>query len=55
MPNPDVRRTRNSTVAKLLGTVTILGLAMVANEKGYVEGALSKLVDFVASRRRATN
>jgi Mce-associated membrane protein len=27
MPNPDVRRTRNSTVAKLLGTVTIL-LAM---------------------------
>ena len=25
----------------------ILGLAMVANEKGYVEGALSKLVDFV--------
>jgi Mce-associated membrane protein len=27
MPNPDVRRTRNSTVAKLLGTLTIL-LAM---------------------------
>lgn len=27
MPNPDVRRTRNSTVAKLLGTVTVL-LAM---------------------------
>jgi uncharacterized protein YlxP (DUF503 family) len=26
---------------------SILGLAMVANEKGYVEGALSKLVDFV--------
>jgi hypothetical protein len=25
----------------------ILGLAMVANEKSYVEGALSKLVDFV--------
>ena len=26
---------------------SILGVAMVANEKGYVEGALSKLVDFV--------
>lgn len=25
----------------------ILGLAMVANDKSYVEGALSKLVDFV--------
>ena len=25
----------------------ILGMAMVANEKGYVEGALSKLVDFI--------
>jgi uncharacterized protein len=25
----------------------ILGIAMVANEKRYVEGALSKLVDFV--------
>jgi len=25
----------------------ILGLAMVANDKAYVEGALSKLVDFV--------
>ena len=30
---------------------SILGLAMVANEKGYVEGALSKLVDFVRSVR----
>ena len=26
---------------------SILGVAMVANEKSYVEGALSKLVDFV--------
>jgi uncharacterized protein len=26
---------------------SILGIAMVANEKAYVEGALSKLVDFV--------
>jgi len=26
---------------------SILGMAMVANERGYVEGALSKLVDFV--------
>lgn len=26
---------------------TVLGLAMVANERGYVEGALSKLVDLV--------
>jgi len=26
---------------------SILGLAMVSNDKGYVEGALSKLVDFV--------
>ena|ERR1700722_19586980 len=25
----------------------ILGIAMVANDRGYVEGALSKLVDFV--------
>ena len=25
----------------------VLGLAMVANERAYVEGALSKLVDFV--------
>ena len=28
---------------------SILGLAMVANEKAYVDGALSKLVDFVRS------
>jgi uncharacterized protein len=27
--------------------VAILGIAMVANDKAYVEGALSKLVDFV--------
>jgi len=26
---------------------SILGVAMVANERSYVEGALSKLVDFV--------
>ena len=26
---------------------SILGIAMVANDRGYVEGALSKLVDFV--------
>jgi uncharacterized protein len=26
---------------------SIIGMAMVANEKAYVEGALSKLVDFV--------
>jgi uncharacterized protein len=26
---------------------SILGLAMVANDRAYVEGALSKLVDFV--------
>jgi uncharacterized protein YlxP (DUF503 family) len=26
---------------------TIIGIAMVANEKAYVEGGLSKLVDFV--------
>lgn len=25
----------------------ILGVAMVANERGYVEGALSKIVDFI--------
>ena len=30
---------------------SILGLAMVVNEKGYVEGALSKLVDFVRTVR----
>ena len=30
---------------------SILGVAMVANEKGYVEGALSKLVDFVRTVR----
>ena len=28
---------------------SIIGIAMVANERGYVEGALSKLVDFVRS------
>ena len=28
---------------------SILGVAMVANDSGYVEGALSKLVDFVRS------
>jgi uncharacterized protein YlxP (DUF503 family) len=28
---------------------SIIGLAMVANDKAYVEGALSKLVDFVRS------
>jgi uncharacterized protein YlxP (DUF503 family) len=28
---------------------SILGLAMVANDSKYVEGALSKLVDFVRS------
>jgi uncharacterized protein YlxP (DUF503 family) len=28
---------------------SILGLAMVANDSAYVEGALSKLVDFVRS------
>ena len=27
--------------------VAILGIAMVANDKSYVEGGLSKLVDFV--------
>lgn len=27
--------------------LAILGIAMVANDKAYVEGALSKLVDFV--------
>ena len=27
--------------------VAILGIAMVANDKAYVEGGLSKLVDFV--------
>src|SRR5882724_3182848 len=26
---------------------SIIGIAMVANDRGYVEGALSKLVDFV--------
>jgi uncharacterized protein YlxP (DUF503 family) len=26
---------------------TIIGIAMVANDRGYVEGGLSKLVDFV--------
>jgi uncharacterized protein YlxP (DUF503 family) len=26
---------------------SILGIAMVANDRGYVEGGLSKLVDFV--------
>jgi uncharacterized protein len=26
---------------------SILGIAMVANDSGYVEGALSKIVDFV--------
>lgn len=30
-----------------LHRVAILGIAMVANDKGYVEGGLSKLVDFV--------
>jgi uncharacterized protein len=28
---------------------SILGVAMVANDRAYVEGALSKLVDFVRS------
>lgn len=28
---------------------SILGLAMVSNDRSYVEGALSKLVDFVRS------
>ena len=28
---------------------SIMGVAMVANDHGYVEGALSKLVDFVRS------
>ena len=28
---------------------SIMGIAMVANDHGYVEGALSKLVDFVRS------
>ena len=27
--------------------VAILGVAMVVNDRGYVEGALSKLVDFI--------
>ena len=26
---------------------SVLGIAMVSNDRGYVEGALSKLVDFV--------
>jgi uncharacterized protein YlxP (DUF503 family) len=30
---------------------SILGLAMVANDRSYVEGALSKLVDFVKTVR----
>ena len=32
----------------------ILGIAMVANERRYVEGALSKLVDFVRSVPQAS-
>lgn len=32
---------------------SIIGVAMVANEKAYVEGALSKLVDFVRTARGA--
>ena len=30
---------------------SVLGFAMVANDAGYVEGALSKLVDFVKTVR----
>ena len=32
----------------------ILGMAMVSNDKRYVEGALSKLVDFVRMEPRAS-
>jgi uncharacterized protein YlxP (DUF503 family) len=32
---------------------SIIGIAMVSNDKRYVEGALSKLVDFVRSESRA--
>ena len=32
---------------------SIIGVAMVANDKAYVEGALSKLVDFVRTVRDA--
>ena len=31
---------------------SVLGFAMVANDAGYVEGALSKLVDFVRTVRQ---
>ncbi len=31
---------------------SILGVAMVSNDSGYVEGALSKLVDFVKTVRQ---
>jgi uncharacterized protein YlxP (DUF503 family) len=32
--------------------LAILGVAMVSNDSGYVEGALSKLVDFVKTVRQ---
>jgi uncharacterized protein YlxP (DUF503 family) len=32
---------------------SVIGVAMVANDKAYVEGALSKLVDFVRNARGA--
>ena len=32
---------------------SIIGIAMVSNDKRYVEGALSKLVDFVKMESRA--
>ena len=33
---------------------SILGIAMVSNDKRYVEGALSKLVDFIRMVRQAS-
>ena len=33
---------------------SIIGVAMVSNDKRYVEGALSKLVDFVRMESRAS-
>jgi uncharacterized protein YlxP (DUF503 family) len=33
---------------------SIIGMAMVSNDKRYVEGALSKLVDFVRMESRAS-
>ena len=50
VPDGDDSATRLAFAARWLllpGLCLLAGIAMVANDRGYVEGGLSKLVDFV--------